>query len=96
MSRLGVPRGPSEACEGTDTRGTGNGEGVPQGTNTEWLRKRFIAVKAAQPAPRGRALGGSPNSCMGVHKLHENTCWIMLFLRVVFMMVLNKPLQEGH
>lgn len=47
MARLGMPRDPSEACEGADSSGTGNGEGVPEGINTEWIRKHFIAVKAA-------------------------------------------------
>lgn len=47
MARLGVPRGPSEACEGADTSRTGNGEGSPEGISTEWIRKCFIAGKAA-------------------------------------------------
>lgn len=50
---------------------------------------------AAQPAPRGSPLGGSPKSYMGVHEMHENTHWMMLLLMMVFIMVLNKPVLEG-
>ena len=48
------PNGQAERClgihlkhvKGSDTSGKGNGEGVPLGTNTQRIRKRFIAVKA--------------------------------------------------
>lgn len=96
MARLGMPRDASEACEGADSRGTGNGEGAPMGINRvhqEMFHSRESCL-AAQPAPRGSPLGGSPNSCMGVHELHENTCWIMLLLMMVFMVVLIKLVQE--
>jgi len=45
----------------------------------------------AELAPRGSLLGGCPNYCMGLHKLHGKTRWITILLKMFAMMALHKP-----